>query len=160
MKKIITLIFLSVFCLNAINAEVTWELSEDGTLTISGTGKMKNYGSDHGDGYYAPDFPLAPWYSQRESIKNVIIENGVTSIGNFAFHNCIALTSITIPNSVTNIYAYAFSPCTDLTSITIPNSVTNIDYGAFNECTNLNKVTIEVNKNLEIVHFTIVGLRC
>lgn len=82
------------------------------------------------------------------------------SIGNFAFHNCIALTSITIPNSVTNIYAYAFSPCTDLTSITIPNSVTNIDYGAFNECTNLNKVTIEVNKNLEIVHFTIVGLRC
>ncbi len=65
-----------------------------------------------------------PWYSQRSKIKKVIIEQGVTNIGNGAFYNCTRITSITIPNSVTSIGDYVFRGCSGLTSITIPNSVT------------------------------------
>ena len=90
-------------------------LSDDGTLTISGNGEMKDW-RNSSDG---------AWYDNRE-IKNVIINNGVTSIGKFAFSYCSNLISITIPNSVTSIGSFAFCRCTSLTSITIPNSVTSI----------------------------------
>ena len=83
-----------------------------------------------------------PWYSQRESIKNVIIENGVTNIGNCAFFGCTNLTSVTIPKSVTSIGFAAFVNCSRLTSITIPNSVTSIKDEAFQGCSSLISVTI------------------
>ena len=131
MKKIFTFIILSVFSLNTINAKVTWELSEDGTLTISGTGDMKDYN---------PDF--SPWLFKRENIKNVIIKNGVTSIGSYAFYYFTDLTSITIPNSITSIGEKAFEGCTDLISITIPNSVTSIGENAFAYCTGFTSITV------------------
>ena len=107
----------------------TWTL--DGTkLTISGNGAMANYGY----------FQWQPW--REESITEVVIENGVTSIGDGAFSGCTSLTSVTIPNSVTSIGDYAFSGCTSLTSITIPNSVTSIGNGAFSGCTSLTSITI------------------
>ena len=74
---------------------------------------------------------ITPWYSQRESIKKVIIENGVTNIGDYAFMNCFALTSITIPNSVTTIGHCVFLNCSSLASIISLNSVTNIGYRTF-----------------------------
>lgn len=83
-----------------------------------------------------------PWYSQRDKIKKVIIEDGVTNIGNHAFDGYSGLTSITIPNSVTSIANYAFRYCTDLTSVTIPNSVTSIGQNAFYGCSGLTSVTI------------------
>lgn len=135
MKKILSLIFLCVFCLNEINAEVTWELSEDGTLTISGTGDMNNYSYQS----------YAPWFSQRESIKKVIINNSITSIGDYAFYACSNITSITIPNSVKCIGECAFDDCTVLTSITIPNSVLSISDFAFRHCTGLTSITIPNN---------------
>ena len=107
-----------------------WELS-NGTLTISGTGTM----NDYTDG-------KSPWSSYRSQIKTVLIENGATSIGNYAFGGCTGLTSITIPNSVTSIGNYAFGICTGLTSITIPNSVTSIGNNAFYKCTKLTSITI------------------
>ena len=101
---------------------VNWTLTGDGTLTISGTGAMADYGySDN----------RAPWYGARSQVKTVIIKNGVTSIGNDAFYDCKALTSATIPNSVTSIGDDAFSICTALTNVTIPESVTQIGFGAF-----------------------------
>ena len=135
MKKILTLIFLSVFCLNAINAYVLWELSDAGTLTISGTG-MPDYSYDSSDHSY--NFP---WYNQRKKIKNIIIENGVKNIGQYAFLSCSNLVSITIPNSVTGIGESAFSRCSSLTSITIPNSVTVIGKSAFSDCSSLTSIT-------------------
>ncbi len=84
----------------------------------------------------------APWNSYRSNIKNISIENGVTSIGNYAFYNCYSLTSITIPNSVTSFGIYAFFGCYRMTSITIPNSVTSIGNHAFYECYSLTSITI------------------
>ena len=111
---------------------LTWKLYADGTLTISGTGAMKNY--DYNDN-------PSPVYN-NSNVKKVVIEDGVTSIGNSAFNECISLTSITIPDSVTSIGTYAFSGCRSLTSITIPDSVTSIGAYAFQSCSNLTSITI------------------
>ena len=73
----------------------------------------------------------SPWYSQEDKIKKVVIEDGVTNIGNSAFDYCYKLTSVTIPNSVTSIGSAAFYGCHSLTSVTIPNSVTSIGSNAF-----------------------------
>ena len=103
---------------------VTWTYVEaTQTLTISGSGAMYNYNND---GF--------PWYSFREKLKTAVIEEGVTSIGNYAFYKCIGLTSVTIPNSVTSIGYYAFAYCYRLISVTIPNSVTSIGDRAFSGC--------------------------
>jgi len=75
-------------------------------------------------------------------VQELIIPDGVTSIGSYAFDYCNSLTSITISNSVTSIRGRAFSYCTSLTSITIPDSVTSIGSYAFNYCTSLTSITI------------------
>ena len=111
---------------------LTWTLYEDGTLTISGTGKMKDYNSS--------DNPSP--VCNNSKVKKIVIEEGVTSIGNSAFAYCRGLISITIPDSVTSIGEDAFSYCTSLTSITIPNSVTSIGSHAFSYCTSLTSITI------------------
>ena len=114
---------------------LTWELDDEGTLTISGTGNMGNYG---GAGH-------TPWYSNSSAIQTVIIEDGVTSIGNYAFYDCTNLRSVTIPNGVTSISTYAFCECNSLTSVTIPDSVTSIGNYAFYNCTSLTGIWVEVN---------------
>ena len=115
-----------------VEDNLTWKLYEDGTLTISGTGKMKNYNySDN----------QSPLYI-NSSVKKVVIEDGVTSIGNDAFSNCSGLISITIPNSVTSIGESVFYYCTSLTTITIPDGVTSIGSSAFRDCTSLTTITI------------------
>ncbi len=73
-------------------------------------------------------------YLNGEEVKDLVIPNSVTSIGNYAFDSCSGLTSVTIPNSVTSIGGGAFSCCSGLTSVTIPNSVTSIGESAFNAC--------------------------
>ena len=72
---------------------LTWTLDADGTLTISGAGAMKNYNSS---GNQSP-------VRKNSNVKKVVIEDGVTSIGSYAFASCNNLTSITISNSVTSI---------------------------------------------------------
>ena len=110
-------------------------LSDDGTLTISGNGEMKFWNSSY----------VVAWDSNRKNIKNVIINNGVTSIGNFAFHGCENLINITIPDSVTSIGLCAFEYCSSLTNITIPNSVTSIGKGEFSNCTSLTSINVDSN---------------
>ena len=107
---------------------LTWTL-EDGTLTIRGTGCMY-------------DYPISDYRSNFPSMKNIIIKNGVMSIGTWVFVGCESLISITIPDSVKTIGEGAFDYCTSLTSITIPDSVTAIGTAAFYVCKSLTSVTI------------------
>ena len=109
---------------------VTWTLTADGTLTISGTGAMTDYTYDS----------RSPWYSCRTYIKRVVMQQGVTSIGDLAFWDCSGLTSVTIPDGVTSIGGDAFSGCAALTSVTIPGSVTNVGQDAFDNCSSLTDI--------------------
>ena len=81
-------------------------------------------------------------FSGCSSLKSVTIPNSVTTIGNSAFSGCSSLKSVTIPNSVTSIGDSAFFFCSGLTSINIPNSVTSIGAHAFNSCSGLTSITI------------------
>ena len=122
---------------------VTWtyvpELDEHGndqggTLTISGSGAMADFA----------DLTEQPWYSWTRTCKNLVIEDGVTSIGKWAFQECDNLTNVTIPNSVTTIGHGSFCGCESLTSVTIPDSVTIIETVAF-AYSGLTSVTIPAN---------------
>ena len=75
-------------------------------------------------------------------IKDLVIPNSVTSIGDRAFSGCSSLTSVTIPNSVTSIGGSAFYGCSSLTSVAIPNSVISIGSSAFYGCSSLTSVAI------------------
>ena len=98
---------------------LTWRLTEDGELIIEGTGAMYDFSSDS-----------APWYEYRESIKAVTINEGATSIGDYAFYECRSLTAINIPEGVTSIGEYVFCGC-NLICIRIPASVKSIGEAAF-----------------------------
>ena len=112
-------------------ANLKWKLTDEGVLTITGTGKMKDWEYNN----------YSPWRSDK-SIKQVVIADGVTTIGGRAFSDCSSLTSVTIPNGVRTIEDYAFSGCSSLASITIPNSVTRIGSSVFSGCLSLTSVTI------------------
>ena len=115
--------------------KLTWSLSDDGTLTISGTGKMKDYGDNYG-------MSVAPWYVGSSQVKTVIIEDGVTSIGDRAFDGCTKLTRVVIPDSVTSIGYSSFRGCYSLPSVAIPDSVTSIGDSAFAYCKVLTGITL------------------
>ena len=112
---------------------VTWSYdSETTTLSISGTGVMKNY-----------DLAISvPWNNYKSEITKISISDGVTSIGQYAFHNCEKITEVIIPSSVTSIGEEAFSACSSLAAVTIPSNVTNIGHAAFTSCSALTAVTI------------------
>ena len=109
--------------------DFSWSLSEDGVLTITGVGDMPFWSSTR----------QCEWYSRRSEIYRVIIENGITSIGDYAFSECTNLRIIDIPNTVTKIGNSAFNSCKALTSIDIPSSVKSIGRRAFSNvgCTEL-----------------------
>lgn len=109
---------------------VTWTLDQNGALTISGTGDMENY-----------KYASSPFYD-RNDIKSLVIENGITQIGEYAFNECHGLTRVDISDSVLSIGGWAFSGCSGLTSIYLGNGVTNIGYSAFSDCNNLERVYI------------------
>ena len=114
---------------------LTWVLTKDGTLTISGEGKMESY---YGGKYHTD----APWGVYWDRVTTVVIEPGVTSIGYQAFWGCSDLTSVSIPEGVTSISSSAFDGCSRLTSVTIPEGVTSIEQSAFSDCSSLTSVTI------------------
>jgi hypothetical protein len=92
------------------------------TLTISGKGQMRS-------------FDMTSLVVQR-----VVIQQGVTNISSWAFHNCLGLISVSIPESVTQIEGYAFENCTGLSWIRLPNSLTSIGNNAFRGCSGLRRI--------------------
>ena len=140
---------------NKCGENVTWELDEIGILTISGTGDMYNYSSAY----------PAPWSAKNNDISEITVLDGVTSIGDNAFHSCNAesvdlqgtslvsigknafsrctmLTSIFIPESVQSIGSEAFSLCEGLSMVELPTTLTKIPDGIFTDCTLLDSITI------------------
>ena len=132
---------------------VTWQLTENTddpstyTLTISGSGAMKNYLMSSNQ----------PWHSFRDQITSVVVSPGVTSIGNLAFARFSKLIHVDIADSVVSIGEQAFSDCSSLTDITVPQSVTYIGVNAFESCTNLSSITLSTNNITSIRPHTFSG---
>ena len=106
--------------------------TETGELRITGTGKMTNWSSTN----------KRPWYSYREKIKTVVIEEGVTTIGDSAFSFCRSLSKIELPSSVTSIGSSTFEFCRSLSQINIPKGVTSIGKSAFFYCRSLSQIEL------------------
>jgi len=108
-----------------------------GYLRIYGSGEMDNY-----DTFTAFDwYRCSPWFYDRDLIKNVVIEEGVTSIGSSAFESCNNLISIDMPKSIKSIGYGAFANCYSLENIVIPEGVETIDDYVFWESGNLKTVS-------------------
>lgn len=178
MKKITSLLIVfailvtSLLCFGAgmafaatsgsCGSNATWAYDEStNTLTISGTGAVDDCG--------VTASKRAKWASYRSTMKTLVVEEGITSLGQLtmysctalesvslpstlttirggtlnygAFRECSALKNITLPENLTSIEAYAFNGCTSLTSITFPDSLTSLGTYAFTECTSLKTVT-------------------
>ena len=110
---------------------LTFQINYSGTLTISGKGAMSDYTS----GTYPP-------WGRSSKIKRVVINQGATRIGDYAFYNCPNLEEISIPSSVTAIGQGAFEDCTGLTSVTLPDSITRMGESAFRGCVMLASVKL------------------
>ncbi len=115
-----------------LDGGLTWTVTDDGKLTVSGEGAM-------------PDFDEAnpaPWYEYRRHFDTVVISDGVTAIGDYAFFRCGYVSKAVIPSSVSAIGDRAFAYCTDLSAVSIPNGVASIGVGAFKGCVSLERVSI------------------
>ena len=98
----------------------SWKLDADGVLTITGAGPMADYGA------------YGPWYiAHLTDIKKVVVQEGVTTIGDHAFANLSYVTSVTIPSSITSIGAHAFEKCRLGGAVTLPEGLTAIGDFAF-----------------------------
>lgn len=131
-------LFLALGCLplsvgakessGACGENLTWTLSAEDVLTISGSGEMESYSGT-----------ISPW---GQGIKTLVVGNGVTSIGDGAFGACENLSDVSLPDSLLKIGKYAFSSCYELTSISIPASVTSMGEGAFFGCYQLESIQV------------------
>ena len=112
--------------------ELTWMLTPDGTLTISGSGAMADYTT-------ASD---TPWYRFKNLVKAVDLLSGVTTIGDSSFAECTELLTVTIPETVTEIGDSAFFGCSSLSNVVIPEGVETIGSSAFRKCTGMTRISI------------------
>lgn len=109
---------------------ITWNVT-DGVLTISGEGPMANFGAHS-----------APWYSQSAGITSLVVSEGVTTLGRYAFYRLENLESVQLPDSLVMMDERAFEQCLALKSIEIPDNVTSVGILAFYGCSSLETVTI------------------
>lgn len=100
-----------------------WALYSNGILEIYGTGYMSNY-----SGYEMP------WYEYMDQITGIIVDDGITGIGNYAFYQCPGLTEFTVPSSVVHIGNSAFGYCENLTSLIIGENVSSMGNYPFIGC--------------------------
>ena len=110
---------------------IIWYLDTEGCLTISGSGPMtdfKNLG--------------APWYPYINSIKKIVIGEGITTVGSYAFVRCKIATEVVLPDSLREIHTYGFDNCRALKYITLPNSLVMIGTNAFSECVAMTSISL------------------
>ena len=130
---------------NKCGDDLYWSINrESGTLTITGTGAMYDYMDWHDSQEHS-----TPWWDIRDEITSVVLPEGMTSIGDFAFQDCNGFESIALPSTLKWIGYDAFFSCDGLTSVTVPDSVESIMPEAFIYCWNLK--TVRLGKNVEYV---------
>lgn len=143
MKRIFTLFAAAVVAVSMFSktaesglcgADLTWFFNAStGELKISGTGPMTNYSSEN----------LAPWYDLNDKISRLVLENGVTTVGDYAFYGLINVANdVQIPYGVTSIGKYAFDMCVAMPSVFIPYGVKTIGASAFGVCQKLSEVEL------------------
>ena len=126
---------------------LVWELNEiTGILTISGTGEMYDYKYYNSYGGYTN----APWWGGpltywNTTIKKVVISDGVTTIGDYAFYRCKNLTDVELGNDIKIIGKTAFYDCDNLKEIKLPDELTTIEDGAFGSCDGIESIFIPQN---------------
>ena len=109
---------------------VTWTLTPDGVLTLSGTGKTED----------TPYYRM--WSDYENYIKELVVEEGITSIGESLFYELPVLKKVTLPNSLLEIKNQAFLGCASLTEIELPSSLVSLGDYAFSECANITGIRI------------------
>ena len=118
----------------AADAEKGWSL-QDGTLVITAQGAMQDYGSA----------AQTPWFKDRGDIRRIVVQKGVTTIGDYAFYGCKNVTSVTMPDTVTQIGKLAFYGCENLNTLTVPDSVLVVEDYAFANATGLQSIVFRGN---------------
>ena len=118
----------------AADAEKGWSL-QDGTLIITAQGAMQDYGSA----------AQTPWFKDRGDIRRIVVQKGVTTIGDYAFYGCKNVTSVTLPDTVTQIGKLAFYGCENLSTLTVPDSVLVVEDYAFANATGLQSIVFRGN---------------
>ena len=115
-----------------ITGDCHWLIYEDGTMIIDGNGEMSDYA-----------YQEAPWYSERSSVKKIVINSGVTKIGKYAFIDFENVSDVQLSQTVSTINDAAFYNCDMIETITIPSTVTSIGFNGFGSCNRLSKFLIE-----------------
>lgn len=113
----------------SFGADLEWTLSRKGVLTISGNGEIPDHGG--------------PWFEIRGRIRRIVIEEGITGIGRYAFQDHYNLNGVWIADTVTYIEDYAFYCCDSLKKIKIPEQVSYISANAFNRCSDLTGIWVD-----------------
>ena len=117
---------------------LTWSYTKDNkTLTISGSGDMAGF--ENAD--------AVVWVDVRTSAETLVVSEGITSVGNYAFYYMPNLKSVTLPSTLTSIGDYGFGYCNALASITVPNGLTSLGKGAFEGCGSLSSVFLPASVN-------------
>ena len=110
---------------------ITWRLDKSGVLYVSGTGEMADYYND---------ITAIPWYSYSMQIKEVVVGEGITKIGSWAFEGLYNLEKVTLPSTLKRIESSAFMSCFALKEITIPANIEYIEDCVFLVCSELGKI--------------------
>lgn len=114
------------------DGKMHWSINADHVLTISGTGEMPNYTSS----------AQAPWYSYRNQIESIIVGDGITALGDYAFYYCSTATSVSLPTSLNALGKACFLRCSELKIINIPEGVAAIPGSCFYECSSLESIDL------------------
>ncbi len=120
--SVILIISAVIFSFSAYADDTDWRFDSDSaTLYITGTGAMNNFTTQQD----------IPWYTYLLMIHSVVIQDGITSIGSYAFSGAENLTKVDIPSSVTSVGEYAFASCSSLNELTFGKSITSISDSSF-----------------------------
>ena len=121
---------------------VQWTLGSNGTLTVKGTGAMTDY-----------DGTSQPWKANKEKIEKVVVEEGVTTIGNYAFYQCTNLDKIEFATTITSIGQSAFGKAKLSQELVVPGTIKSLGASAFAECTELTNITLAAGEGISYGNF-------